>query len=95
MTVAGEENENLDIVRGQCLLIHIVENNEIGEILLYSVRASGIYYLIGVKAYTSDLVGKTFVRKVCEKIHFRKVEFGIKVFKPRLNIRLKAVIIFQ
>ena len=46
MTVTGEEYENLDIVRGQRLLIHIVENNKIGKILLHAVGASGIDYLV-------------------------------------------------
>ena len=76
-------------------MIHVVENNEIRIILLYSVRASCVDYLVGVKADAPDLVGKTFVRKVCKEIHFRKVEFGIKVFKPCLDVRLQAVIVFK
>ena len=95
MAVAGEENENVDIVRGQRLLIHVVENNEIRIILLYSVRASCVDYLVGVKADAPDLVGKTFVRKVCKEIHFRKIILFVKVLKPSLNVWLQAVVGFK
>lgn len=61
MSVAREQYKYFNVVRGQSLLIHVVENNEIREVLLNSVRASGVDYLVREQTDTSDLVGKTFV----------------------------------
>ena len=77
MAVSRKEDEYLDIVGRECLLVHIVENDEIGEILLNSVGASGVDYLVWKKAYPPDFIGKTFVWEIREKVNFQKVVFGV------------------
>ena len=88
MAVSRKEDEYLDIVGRECLLVHIVENDEIGEILLNSVGASCIDYLVGVKTDAPDLVGKTFVREIGKEVDLQEVEFGVKILKPCLYVGL-------
>lgn len=88
MPVTRKQNENFDIVRGECLLIDVVENNKIGKILLHSVWTSGVDYLVREQTDSSNLVGKRFVREIGKEIHFNKVVFFVKFLEPRPDIRL-------